>query len=73
MNREAAGARLGLIGIIALGAILGLIGGHVVWFIYGQIQLSLGVYYPYAAMFGPPLLYQVAWTVFGAIGLLRKL
>jgi len=68
---EAVGALLILIGIVAFGAVLGFIGGHAVWFIYGQIQLLLGVYYPYAAMFGPPVYYQIAWTILGAFTILK--
>ena len=69
MNRVTAGASLGLVGIIALGAILGYVGGWVVWWLFGQIQLLLQIDFPYCAMYSPPLYYQVAWIILGAIAL----
>ena len=68
MPKTASGLLFGLI----FGAILGFIVGHIVWFVYGQIQLLTGTYYPYAALFGPPLYYQIGWTIFGALGLVFK-
>lgn len=73
MNRETVGALLGFIGIIVLGIILGYIGGWVVWWLFGQIQLFLHMDFPYCAIYPPPLLYQIAWTVGGSIFLFAEL
>lgn len=59
-----------LVALIVIGAVLGYIAGWVVWWIYGQIQLFLHVDFPYATSYPPPVLYQVAWTIFGPIALL---
>jgi hypothetical protein len=52
---------------LLVGAVMGYFGGYIVWVLFGQVQLALGVFPPYAALFPPPLIYQVGWTVSGAL------
>ena len=73
ISREDLGALLVFAGIVVLGAFLGFIAGHVIWFLYGQIQLFLGVSHPYAVLYGPPLYYQIAWTIAGVFGILKMI
>ena len=63
----------GLILFILIGAVLGYIGGWAVWWLFGQLQLFLHVDFPYCAIYTPPSLYQIAWTVFGIIVLFKEL
>ena len=55
-----------------IGAVLGFVGGHIVWFIFGQIQLIIGISFPYAAFLGPPIYYQIGWVIFGVLAMLKK-
>lgn len=52
---------------LVVGAVLGYFAGYVVWIIFGQIQLLVGIAFPYAALLPPPLIYQIAWTIMGAL------
>jgi len=70
MQKKAGRSILGLLAIIAIGAVGGYIFATVSWWAYGQIQLFLNMDFPYAALYPVPLYYQIAWTVFGPIVLL---
>jgi len=70
MQKKTGRGILGLFAMIAIGAVGGYIVGWVIWWAYGQIQLMLHVDFPYAALYSPPILYQIGWTVFGPIALL---
>ena len=52
---------------ILVGAVMGYFAGYIIWVLFGQIQLALGVFPPYAALFPPPLIYLTGWTVLGAL------
>lgn len=52
---------------LLVGAVMGYFGGYIVWILLGQVQLALGVFPPYAALFPPPLIYQVGWAILGAL------
>lgn len=52
---------------LLVGAVIGYFAGYIVWIIFGQIQVAMGVFHPYAALFPPPLIYQIGWAVLGAL------
>jgi len=52
---------------LVIGAVMGYFAGHIVWIIFGQIQIAIGIAFPYAAIFPSPLIYQIAWTILGAL------
>lgn len=60
-------AGAGIILFLLIGGVIGYFGGHIIWIIFGQIQIALGVFPPYAALTSPPLVYQIGWTVLGAL------
>jgi hypothetical protein len=70
MENKTGRSVLGLLVIIAIGAVGGYIFATVSWWAYGQIQLFLNMDFPYAAMYPVPVQYQIGWTVFGPIVLL---
>jgi hypothetical protein len=52
---------------ILIGGVAGYFLGYLAWIILGQIQLAIGLDFPYAALLPPPLIYLVAWIGVGAI------
>lgn len=60
-------AGAGIVLFLLIGAVMGYFAGYVVWVLFGQIQLALSVFPPYAALSPPPLIYQIGWTVLGAL------
>lgn len=73
MNRVTSGRTLlRFIGFITIGAILGYAASWVTWWLFGQIQLLVHIDFPYAAIYPPPLEYQIAWTVGGPLLLFFK-
>lgn len=58
---------LWLILFILVGAVIGYFAGYIVWILFGQIQIAIGIAFPYAAIFPPPLVYQIGWTILGAL------
>jgi len=56
-----------MIVFLLVGAVMGYFGGYIIWVLFGQVQLTLGVFPPYAALFPPPPLYAIAWAVVGAL------
>jgi tetratricopeptide (TPR) repeat protein len=71
--RSAGRTLLWFVLIIVIGAVFGFVGGWIVWYIFGQIQIFLHLEFPYAAMYSPPLLYEAAWTIGLPIYLLFQL
>ncbi len=53
--------------LVVFGIVGGYVGGWVVWFLFGRVQVLMGVSFPYAAIYAAPTLYQIAWTTLGAI------
>ncbi len=60
-------AGVGLVLFLLIGAAMGYFAGYIVWVFFGQIQIALGVFPPYAALFPPPLMYLIGWAVLGAL------
>jgi len=58
-----------LVGMVVGGAVGGYFAGWIIWLLFGQIQLMLGMDFPYAALYTPPLIYQIGWIVYGAVAL----
>jgi parallel beta-helix repeat protein len=54
--------------ILFAGLISGYAAGYVSWAVFGQIEVGLGMSFPYVAEFPPSLTYLIGWAVVGAFG-----
>jgi hypothetical protein len=52
---------------LLIGAVAGYFIGYISWIVFGQIQVAVGVSFPYAALLPPPSFYLIGWVVVGAL------
>ena len=63
---------LGIVPILIFGGLVGVFVSQFVWILFGQIQMVIGMGMPFAAIYSPPLIFQIGWIIVGALGLLLK-